>query len=445
VSLANNHTLNFGETGLKDTFNYLIQAGIKYVGAGNNEQEAYAPVYLEEKGIRFAFLAYDDAFFTPASYEAGGNRAGAAFMRPDKMAAAVKEADKKADFVIVSLHAGVEYVAEPNEAQVNFAHAAIEAGADLVLGHHPHVVQTMERYKGKYIFYSLGNFVFDQPQLQETKDGLAVKIYFTKNGISRINLLPVVMTNFAQPQAAGVSDGERILKRLGFPLNDRAVYYWDGASFAEGSEAVVYAEDYQAGGIVSKEETADLDNDAVLENYSLKNGLLTITENSIIVWQSSADWWIDNFILADADNNGVLDINLSLWKAGNFGPSQPFWVKENDMSVKNHFFIFDFVGNTMKQVWGSSNLSEPNCEFQIADIDNDGKNDLVVIEGDYSHESKCYGNYVGVWKWNGWGFCNEWRSEKGIFANLKIEKNDGQNYLAADSLRFFIDKSLAED
>lgn len=433
LSLANNHTPNFGDEGLKDTFDYLARAGIKYVGAGNNEREAYGPVYIEEKGIKFAFLAYNDTAIAPASYEAGANRAGTAFMRTDKMAEAVKEAKQKTDFVIVSMHAGIEYAGEPNESQVNFAHAAIDAGADLIIGHHPHVVQTMEKYRGKYIFYSLGNFIFDQSQSQETKEGLAIKVYFTKSGINKIDILPVVMTNFAQPEMAGKSDKEQVLERLGFPLTNRAVYFWDNNAFGKSSEAAVYAEDYNIGGIVSKKETADLDKDSIPEIYSLKNGSLLIMENSKIVWQSPDNWWIDDFILADSNNDGISDINLSLWKAGNFGSSKPFWVKENDMSIKNHFFIFDFIDDAMKQIWGSSNLDEPNCEFQIADIDNDGKNDLIVIEGDYLQKPKCNGNYVAVWKWNDWGFSNEWRSEKGTFSNLEIEKNDGKSYFVINS------------
>ena len=157
------------------------------------------------------------------------------------------------------------------------------------------------------------------------------------------------------------------------------------------------------------------------------------TENEKMIWQSPNDWWIDNFILADSNNDGVVDINLSLWKSGSFGTSKPFWIKENDMSVRNHFFVLDFVNGKVKQIWGSSNLTEPNCDFQVSDIDNDGKNDLVVIEGDYSQKPKCNGNYVAVWKWNDWGFSNEWRSEKGNFSNLKIEKNNGRNYILVDS------------
>ena len=435
LSLANNHTPNFGKQGLKDTFNYLAEAGIKYVGAGNNEQEANQPVYIEKKGIKFAFLAYNDTDVVPASYEATNSHAGTAFMRTERMTQAVKEAKQKTDFVIVSMHSGIEYTDKLNDSQVNFAHAAIDAGADLIIGHHPHVVQTVEKYKGKYIFYSLGNFVFDQPQSQETKEGLAIKIYFAKEGINKISLLPVVMENLAQPRMANQNEAEKILQRLNFSLAYQSVYSWnsDKNDFEKESRGVIYMEIPKSGSIISMREQVDLDNNSTPENYVLKSGELTIMKNSKIIWQSPNDWWIDNFVIADSNNDGVLDINLSLWKSGNFGTSKPFWVKENDLSVKNHFFVLDFVGDEMKQVWGSSNLVEPNCEFQIVNIDNDGKNDLIVIEGDYSQKPKCNGNYVAVWKWSDWGFSNEWRSDKGNFSNLEVEKINGKSYIVVDS------------
>jgi len=435
LSLANNHTPNFGEKGLKDTFNFLENAGIKYVGAGQNEQEAYRPVYIENKGIKFAFLAYNDSDVVPAYYGASANRAGTAFMRIDKMTEVVKEAKQKADFVIVSMHAGIEYTGKPNNSQINFAHAAVDAGADLVIGHHPHVVQTLEKYKGKYIFYSLGNFVFDQPQSEETKEGLAIKVYFAKNGINKISLLPVVMKNLAQPEMVNKNKADKILQRLDFSFASQGVYSWDDSSnnFEKGTRAAIYSDISKSGVIISKQEQEDLDNDSFPENYDLENGKLTITENEKMIWQSPSNWWIDDFVLADSNNDGIVDINLSLWKSGSFGTSKPFWVKENDMSIKNHFFVLDFSGGSIKQVWGSSNLVEPNCEFKIADVDNDGKNDLVVVEGDYSQKPKCDGNYVAVWKWNGWGFSNEWRSEKGNFANLEIEKIDGKSYIVVDT------------
>ncbi|MFA5023690.1 MAG: CapA family protein [Patescibacteria group bacterium] len=435
LSLANNHTPNFGEKGLKDTFNYLKNVGIKYIGAGENEQAAYQPIYIEKKGIKFAFLAYNDTDVIPASYEASGDHAGTAFMRIDKMAKAVKEAKPKADFVIVSMHAGTEYTAGPNDSQVKFAHAAIDAGADLIIGHHPHVVETLEKYQDKYIFYSLGNFVFDQPQSPATKEGLAIKIYFTKDKINKISLWPIVMEKLAQPRMADKNEADKILQRLDFPLASQNVYSWNSSdnNFKEETKKIIYNSASKNNVIISRQELKDLDNNSVSEKYNLENGKLTITENEKIIWQSPNDWWIDDFVLADSNNDKVIDINLSLWKAGNFGTSKPFWVKENDMSVKNHFFVLDFVDGSMSQVWGSSNLVEPNCEFKIADVDNDGRNDLVVLEGDYSQKPKCTGNYVAVWKWNDWGFSNEWRSEKGNFTNLEIEKIDGKNYIIVDT------------
>lgn len=200
LSLANNHTPNFGKRGLLDTFDNLTQNEIKYVGAGKNSDEANQPVYLTAKNLTFAFLAYNDPGVVPATYEATAERAGTAFMRLDKMVEAVKQAKTKADFVIVSIHAGNEYLVAPNQTQITFAHAAIDAGAELIVGHHPHVIQTIERYRGKNIFYSLGNFVFDQMQSRATREGLAVKIIFNQSGVSNISSHLVLIEDFAQPR-----------------------------------------------------------------------------------------------------------------------------------------------------------------------------------------------------------------------------------------------------
>lgn len=199
VSLANNHTPNFGEAGLEDTMQYLDEAGIVHVGAGF-DSEAHQPKFVTANGIRFAFLAYNDRDVVPASYEASEDRLGTAFMRIDRMQAAVQGAKNFADIVVVSMHSGTEYELFPNDSQTAFARAAIDAGAEIVIGHHPHVVQTMEQYRGKYIFYSLGNFVFDQMWSQETRDGLALKILFTKEGVSEISYVATEIHDYAQPR-----------------------------------------------------------------------------------------------------------------------------------------------------------------------------------------------------------------------------------------------------
>ncbi len=431
LSLANNHTPNFGEKGLKDTFFYLEKEGIKYVGAGENEKTAYQPVYIEKKGIKFAFLAYNDFDVVPLSYKATENYAGTAFMETEKMIEAVKKAKQKSDFVIVSMHSGNEYVNKPNSSQVNFAHSAIDAGADLVIGHHPHVVQILEKHKDKYIFYSLGNFIFDQ-QASETRKGLMIKVYFTKDEITKISLLPIIMKNLAQPEIADINEAKKILQRLNFPTSKQNIYFKNNDTFEKDERAVIYVNTLQKQSNIFKKEKRDLNNNLFFETYELKNGKLTIEENKKNIWESPDNWWIDDFNFNDSNNDGIVDINLSLWKPGNFGKSKPFWVEENDMSIKNHFFILDLIGNSIKEVWGSSNLSNPNCEFKFADIDNDKENELIVVEGDYLEE-KCNGNFVAVWKWNGWGFSNEWRSEKGNFSNLEIEKINNKNYILVDT------------
>lgn len=159
-----------------------------------------------------------------------------------------------------------------------------------------------------------------------------------------------------------------------------------------------------------------------------------IVENSQSIWRSSKDWWIDDFVLADSTNDRIVDINLSVWKSGNYGNIRPFWIEKEDLSVKNYFFIFNFENKTIRPIWQSSNLANHNQELVIADIDDDNKNDLIVIEGDYPDSKKCKNNYIAVWKWNGWGFTNEWRSDKGNFCNLEIEKADGKSYIVVDSL-----------
>lgn len=218
LSLANNHSGNFGALGLRDTFDYLKNAGIEYVGGGVDDAEANAPLYFEKNGIRFAILAYTDPTFTPYEYEAKQLRPGVAFMRTQKMIEAVNSAKMQADFVIVSIHAGDEYKPAPNKRQVDFSRAAIDAGADLIIGHHPHVVQTMEKYNGKYIFNSLGNFVFDQMFNDDVRKGLVVKATFNKDGVKNLELLPTWMEFLGQPRLADVNKYHLVLDRLNYDI-----------------------------------------------------------------------------------------------------------------------------------------------------------------------------------------------------------------------------------
>ncbi|MDD5251492.1 MAG: CapA family protein [Patescibacteria group bacterium] len=217
VSLANNHTPNAGSAGLASTFQALADAGVMFSGAGKDLASASAPAVVEAQGVRFAFLSYNDPSVVPVSYGATASRGGTNMMDAKRLTADVAAARQQADVVIVSMHAGDEYVARPNRRQVEFAHAAIDAGADAVIGHHPHVVQTAEIYKEKLILYSLGNFIFDQDWSRATQDGLAARLVWRDGRFRRVEFTPIDV-NLSQPRTADAAGAERILKRLEQPL-----------------------------------------------------------------------------------------------------------------------------------------------------------------------------------------------------------------------------------
>jgi poly-gamma-glutamate synthesis protein (capsule biosynthesis protein) len=158
VSLANNHAWDYGRAAMLETVQRVEQAGVRTVGAGSNRAEAHQLRILKRKGMRIGFLAY--LGLIPALLPESNREPSLAMAHVDTIRKEVQAARDKVDILIVSLHAGQEGATKQTPRQKSFATAAIDAGADLVIGHHPHVVQSLARYKGKYIAYSLGNFVF---------------------------------------------------------------------------------------------------------------------------------------------------------------------------------------------------------------------------------------------------------------------------------------------
>jgi len=174
LSVANNHIGDYTRTAMEDTLNILKANNINYIGGGFNENEAHSAVVKEIKGLKIAFLAYTalGAKYTEAQSE----NSGIAWLNQERMVGDVKAAKENSDFVVVFVHFGEEYQKKANAFQKNIAHIAIDSGASLVIGHHPHVVQEIEQYKNGYIAYSLGNFVFDQLFSEDTMTGLILKV-----------------------------------------------------------------------------------------------------------------------------------------------------------------------------------------------------------------------------------------------------------------------------
>jgi len=188
VSTANNHSRDCNGYGVLFTVDWLKRHGIAAVGSGHSAEEAHAGVVIERNGVRFGFLAYtfDQSNGVHPDFDDRVATIDVAQMRQD-----VASLLARADAAIVSMHAGIEYSPRPNAQQMEFAHAAIEAGARVVVGHHPHVVEPWERYRGGAIYYSLGNLVFDQFQREATQHGALAEVVFGGAKLESATLIPV--------------------------------------------------------------------------------------------------------------------------------------------------------------------------------------------------------------------------------------------------------------
>jgi len=198
LSIANNHIFDYGREAMEDSFNRLKSSGIEYMGGGFNGKEAHSPVVKNIKGVKIAFLAYNNV--GSKYWSAAEDKSGINWLDEEKLVKDIKTAKEIADLVIVSMHFGDEYQSQSNNGQEKFAHLAIDSGTDLVVGHHPHVVQEIEKYKGGYIAYSLGNFIFDQDFSQETMRGLLLKVLIENGKIMKVIPIEIKINKYFQPE-----------------------------------------------------------------------------------------------------------------------------------------------------------------------------------------------------------------------------------------------------
>jgi poly-gamma-glutamate synthesis protein (capsule biosynthesis protein) len=217
VTRASNHSLDCwgacsGILVMQETDAVLQQAGIPSAGLGIDAAEARAATVVERDGIRFGVLAYDDI---APWYHAEPGSAGTAGLDLTTLADDVRAAKQAADHVLVAIHAGVEYQAEPTERQREAARIAIEAGASLVIGNHPHWVQATEQVGDGFVVYALGNFVFDQPWSVPTQQGMLLEAGFTRERMIGYRLRPHIIRDRFQPTLLDpAGEGAEILNRV---------------------------------------------------------------------------------------------------------------------------------------------------------------------------------------------------------------------------------------
>jgi poly-gamma-glutamate capsule biosynthesis protein CapA/YwtB (metallophosphatase superfamily) len=189
ISLANNHSLDYGLEVFGQTQELLSENGIRSIGAGSDEFKARAPVWFEINGVRIAFLAYVDVAkeyssrFDTRIWAAGPAAPGISWASDEKIKQDLKALEGDADLTVVLFHFGTEGMGVPDFRQIQLSHLAVDSGAEIIVGTHPHVVQRMEKYKDGWIFYSLGNFVFDE---FEGNSNQSVILWITVSGEKKI-------------------------------------------------------------------------------------------------------------------------------------------------------------------------------------------------------------------------------------------------------------------
>jgi len=246
VGLGNNHVYDYLESGVSNTIYYFNQVGINFSGLGTNSESAFTPFRKTIKGIPCSFLAMTTIGGEQHSitYYATSNKGGAAYLEFTNEAIQAITAEKLAGYLtIVQAHVGYEYTYEPLPQTLRWFYLCADAGADLVIGHHPHVAQGFELYKGVIIAHSLGNLFFDQLRL-ETMLGLLVVVDMQGNQVRQVCGVPVYIEDYqAKPMCGSIRSV--FLRRIGeFSRNVRVFPYADRAWISKNLDQYTFTDRY---------------------------------------------------------------------------------------------------------------------------------------------------------------------------------------------------------
>ncbi len=214
VTLANNHILDFGPQALQDTLAVLSENDILSSGAGMDLDDARAPAFLKVGGRTIAFLSYSLTF--PLEFYASAGRPGTAPGYKEYVKKDIEAVRPLADLVVVSFHWGAELMTSAKDYQRELGRRSIDWGADLVLGHHPHVLQELEVYRGRLIAYSLGNFVFGS-ESDKTNSSIILLCTFKGKALVRVEAVPLDVNNYRvayQPRVLTGSKAENLIGEI---------------------------------------------------------------------------------------------------------------------------------------------------------------------------------------------------------------------------------------
>jgi poly-gamma-glutamate synthesis protein (capsule biosynthesis protein) len=400
LSLANNHALDLGGQALRDTLDSLRAAGLQAVGWLETPDAVPKPYIFTVSGLRVAFLAYSQ--IPPIVLDLSGPQLARYTIQA---AADLARARQQADFVIVSMHWGPEYQTVVDPAQRRTAQELLAAGADLVIGHHPHVVQGSELFQLEldgasrtgFVAYSLGNFVFDQFN-GETSTGLALRIYLDRGGLRAVQALPLRATTrpaWLPPEAAS-----KIFRRVQ-PPPQRLAFLCSPEDCQPADPPL--EQSLETSPVSTWIGQIDLTGDGKAETIRLKSGRVEIEYLNRLAWQSPVEWQALDLALGDPNDDGRYELLISLRKPDTQGIS------------RSHPFIVGYRSGQFKLLWGGSALSTPIGQLELGDLDQDGDQELIVLEEFNDGEIA-----VSVWRWHGWGYTLFWRSPLGLYTNLRL-------------------------
>lgn len=419
LGLANNHALDLGPEGLAGSVRRLRAVGVAPVGAGDTDERAAAAVIKTVAGVRIAFLAFNavpspvvsgPAVATPAVTSATLPPSGEwrpARWDPGQSPEAVRAARQAADAVIVAVHWGYEYQRQVDPAQRQIAEALLAAGADLVVGHHPHTRQEIwippagdaGVQRGQMVAFSLGNLVFDQGG-GPTRDGLALRAYFDRQGLRGLQALPLIAG--PRPRLLSPVQANELLTGLVAQPAAAPTPVGFRCTATECTPGVPPAA--RPTGRFSSGEV-DLTGDHVPESVRLEAGRLRIYQGEELDWESPSEWQTIDAAIGDLDLDGRPELALALLKPDRQGVLQ------------SHPFLLGYRGGLYRTLWGGSAVADPILELEVADLDGDGEHELVVLE----EQRGGRGRALTVWRWHGWGFSLDWRSPYGAYSNLRVE------------------------
>jgi poly-gamma-glutamate synthesis protein (capsule biosynthesis protein) len=404
LGLANNHTLDRGAEGLVHTIQRLEGAGLGTFGAGPEPEEAWRPLVRAVDGVRMAFLAVNTV---PLPGGRPGRWAPATWDL-ERAARALQSAREEADAVIVLVHWGYEYQRTVDPIQRQVAGQLLALGADLVVGHHPHLVQGTQAVPGDvtdvsrvgFVAYSLGNLVFDQSE-GGARHGLALRAFFDRDGLRAVQGLPLAAGG--QPRLIAPREAAEMMVSLAPPA-------WISGCTWEGETCVpVLLPQERRSGIFWSGEI-DLTGDGQPERVRRRAGEVTIYHGDHPAWKSPPEWNVLDLALGDPNDDGRYELLLALIKPDSGGVP------------RSHPFILGYRRGSYRLLWGGSGVSDPIQEVALGDVDGDGVQDLIALEARGGPGEMT----LSFWRWHGWGFSLLWRSSPGFYQDLNLTPGTGK-------------------